>query len=322
MKKILIIQTAFIGDVILATPVIEEIKRLFPDAELDVLVRKGNESLLKPDSSLHQVMVWDKKNGKYRQLFRLAKIIRKNKYDMVINLQRFAASGWLTWFSKSPMRIGFDKNPFSFCYHKKIKHEIGNGKHETERNLELIADYGAKKELRPTLHFTSQQEEHVRSYKNGTYVCMAPSSVWFTKQLPEEKWIELIRKIESDTTVYLMGAPGDQEMCERILHQAGHPRSENLCGKLSLTESALLMRDAQMNYVNDSAPLHLASAMNAPVTAFFCSTLPEFGFGPLSDVSIIAQTQENLECRPCGLHGMKTCPKGHFKCGLTIPIKP
>ena len=92
-----------------------------------------------------------------------------------------------------------------------------------------------------------------------------------------------------------------------------------LSGELTLLQSAALMKDAQMNYVNDSAPLHIASAMNAPVTAFFCSTVPAFGFTPLSDNSKIVEVK-NLECRPCGLHGHKVCPKGNFKCGNEIEM--
>jgi ADP-heptose:LPS heptosyltransferase len=75
-----------------------------------------------------------------------------------------------------------------------------------------------------------------------------------------------------------------------------------------------------MNFTNDSAPMHLASAMNAPVTAVFCSTIPEFGFGPLSDDSMIIQTEEQLECRPCGLHGHEQCPEKTFNCAYTIPV--
>ena len=73
-----------------------------------------------------------------------------------------------------------------------------------------------------------------------------------------------------------------------------------------------------MNYVNDSAPMHLCSSVNAPVTAIFCSTVPSFGFGPLSENSRIIETKEELSCRPCGLHGFKTCPKGHFQCAESI----
>jgi ADP-heptose:LPS heptosyltransferase len=84
---------------------------------------------------------------------------------------------------------------------------------------------------------------------------------------------------------------------------------------LSLMESAALMKGAKMNYVNDSGPMHIASAMNASVTAFFCSTIPDFGFTPLSEISFIKQVDHDLDCRPCGLHGFNSCPKGHFKCG-------
>jgi len=82
----------------------------------------------------------------------------------------------------------------------------------------------------------------------------------------------------------------------------------------SLLQSAALMKGAIMNYVNDSAPLHLASAMNAPVTAVFLSTVPQFGFTPLSDNSSVCETSLDLPCRPCGLHGKGACPEGHFKC--------
>jgi heptosyltransferase-2 len=85
-------------------------------------------------------------------------------------------------------------------------------------------------------------------------------------------------------------------------------------------QSAALMKSARMNYVNDSGPLHICSAMNAPVTAFFCSTTPAFGFGPISDQSIIIESKLNLACKPCGLHGYKSCPKGHFDCGNSIFI--
>ena len=78
------------------------------------------------------------------------------------------------------------------------------------------------------------------------------------------------------------------------------------------------MKTAAMNYTNDSAPLHFASAMDATVTAIFCSTVPAFGFYPLSSKSFIVETNEKLTCRPCSLHGLKACPLGHFKCAYTI----
>jgi ADP-heptose:LPS heptosyltransferase len=89
---------------------------------------------------------------------------------------------------------------------------------------------------------------------------------------------------------------------------------------MNLLQSAALMKDAVMNYVNDSAPMHLASAMNAKTTAIYCSTVPEFGFGPLAEGARIAEVTEKLDCRPCGLHGFRECPLGHFKCGRDIEV--
>jgi heptosyltransferase-2 len=80
------------------------------------------------------------------------------------------------------------------------------------------------------------------------------------------------------------------------------------------------MKSATMNFMNDSAPMHLASSVDAPTTAIFCSTVTSFGFGPLSNNSIVVETKEKLDCRPCGLHGHKECPKKHFKCAENINI--
>ena len=175
---------------------------------------------------------------------------------------------------------------------------------------------------RPRLYPTKTQHEKVAGFQQSPYVCLAPTSVWFTKQFPLERWAQLIDGLDPNGTVYLLGAPGDQAALDQLKEQTNHAQVKNLAGKLSLLESAALMEKAQLNMVNDSAPLHLASAMNAPVLAFFCSTVPEFGFTPLSDRHWIAQTNENLDCRPCGLHGFAACPKGHFKCASTISLQP
>jgi len=140
LNKILVIQTAFIGDVILATSVLEKLHEKFLNARLDILVRNGNEILFDHHPYINQCIVWNKTNGKYKSLFSLISQIRKTKYDIVINLHRFASSGFITIFSDSKNKIGFDKNPFSFLFTKKVKHQIGNGLHEVERNHLLISE--------------------------------------------------------------------------------------------------------------------------------------------------------------------------------------
>ena len=128
--------------------------------------------------------------------------------------------------------------------------------------------------------------------------------------------MEFLRVLPAEYTVYLLGGPADQELCRSIVSETG--RGKDLSGQLSFLQSAALMKGAAMNYVNDSAPMHFASAVNAPVTAVYCSTIPGFGFGPLSDVKFMVEIKEPLDCRPCGLHGYKACPRGHFNCARHI----
>jgi len=318
--KILLIQTAFIGDVVLATSVLEKLHKFYPQADIDALVRKGNESLFTSHPFLHKVLVWDKQNSKLSNLLKIAKQVRSAKYDVVINLHRFASSGLIVFLSGAKERIGFDKNPFSFCYTKKVKHIIGNGKHEVERNGELIAYLTDNSKEMPRLYPQPSDEDAVKLYTGSPFICIAPSSVWFTKQFPAHKWIEFIKSIGNKYSVYLLGAVSDNALCEQIKLATASNKVTNLAGKLSFLQSAALMQHAAMNYVNDSAPMHLASAVNAPVTAIFCSTIPAFGFGPLSQRSFVVETAEKLSCKPCSLHGLKACPLGHFKCAETIAV--
>ncbi len=318
MKKVLVIQTAFLGDVILATALPEKIHRDFPDAKISMLVREGNESLLKDHPYLEEVLVWKKKQGKWRGVLQLIKTIRQRRYDAVFNLQRFFSSGIITVFSGASVKAGFQKNPLSFLFTHVTKHIIGDHRHEVDRNLSLLKGFVKEGKALPKLYPSDNDFLATASYKNNRYITMAPASVWFTKQLPENKWEEMIRNTTPGIIIYLLGAPGDHALCERLARI--NTLVINLAGKLSLLQSAALMRDASMNYVNDSGPLHLASAMNAPVTAFFCSTVPAFGFGPLSTQSFIIETPEKLECRPCGLHGYRQCPLQHFRCATTIVV--
>ena len=319
-KNILVIQTAFIGDAILATSILEKLHHSFPEARISLLVRKGNESLFQAHPFLSEVLVWNKNEGKYASLFNTLKQVKALKFDMVINLHRFASSGFITAFSGVKYKVGYSANPFSFMFSKKVKHVIGDGRHETARYNELIEDITDKTVSKPKLYPTPQDFDIVQKYKTGKYVCMSPSSVWRTKQLPEAKWIELCNGLPEDITIYLLGSKSDMGTCNSLKSKLKHQNSKVLAGELTLLQSSALIKDAQMNYVNDSAPLHLASATNAPVTAFFCSTVPAFGFTPLSDNSKIVEVK-NLECRPCGLHGVKDCPLGHFKCGFDIDVK-
>ncbi len=321
--KILVIQTAFLGDVILATAVVEKLKAYYPEAEYHFLLRKGNEAVLNNHSYLKKVWILDK-SKKYRNLVKLIKEVRKEKFDLVVNLQRFATTGLLTVFSGADMKIGFSKNPLAFSFDFAAKHEIGGeaNLHEVERNQKLISHLTDENPAKPAIYPSLEDFQKVKELKHKPYICMAPASVWFTKQWEKSKWVELINSLSKTYTIYLLGGPGDKTLCNEIRSMVAKKESvQVVAGELSPLASSALMKDATMNYVNDSAPLHFASAVDAPVVAIYCSTSPSFGFGPLGEKSTVIETKEKLPCRPCGVHGRKTCPEGHFKCAMTIRLE-
>lgn len=321
MQKILVIQTAFIGDVVLVTGLLEDLHLQYPHAILDILVRKGNEALFNAHPFLNEVLIWQKKEDKYSNLFKIINQIRQHKYDQVINVQRFAATGLITILSGAKETIGFDKNPFSLFFTKRIKHIFSKGDHalhEVERNFQLLENSTGLKASNPKLYPSLIDKAAIAVYTNQPFICIAPASVWFTKQFPVSKWISFLLELPKKYTIYLLGAHSDNPLCKEIAEALPEHQCIILAGKLNFLESAALMEKAVMNYVNDSAPMHFASAVNAPVTAIYCSTIPAFGYGPLSNNSNIVEIIEPLSCRPCGIHGKKACPETHFNCAMKI----
>lgn len=323
-KTILIIQTAFIGDTILASHFARAVKEHYPDSRIHFFLRKGNESVIQGLPTIEKTWVWDKKGGKTKNLFKLIKELRETHFDMVFNLHRHFNSGLVAALMKSPMKVGFRQNPLSFFYTRKINHQIPDprGWHEVQRNLELIPDFKIvdnPKIYKPELPLQEKNFQKIEPYLVDNYFVIAPASVWFTKAWSEEKFKELTQELVKRGKVYFVGAPEDKDLCDRI--RMNHPETLNLCGDLNLLDSAALMKSAKRVFVNDSAPLHLASSVNAKTTAIFCSTVPAFGYTPLADDSVVIDVGSSLSCRPCGLHGHKNCPLGHFKCSHDIDIQ-
>lgn len=322
MHKILVIQTAFIGDAILATSILEKLHHFYPNSQVDYLIRKGNESLFSNHPYIKNLWIWDKKGDKFKSQFRIIKKIRNEKYDLVVNCQRFTSSGIFTVLSGAKVTVGFKSNPLSFLFTQTHVHNF-DGLHETERNQKLITQFTdhilEKPKLYPDFRNIILPSDIEFDLQNQEFITISPSSVWFTKQYPKEKWIEFIEKVPAQTKIFLLGAKSDSQYNELIINSSKRKNGiYNLAGSFSLLQSAALMSKAKMNYVNDSAPMHLCSAVNAPVTAIYCSTVPKFGFGPLSDLSFIVETPQKLECKPCGIHGHAQCPLQHFECGYGI----
>ena len=334
MHRILVIQTAFIGDVVLATAMLENLHAAYPSAKIDILVRQGADELFTDHPYINEVHVWNKKKNKYQHLFQIIQTIRRINYDVVINVQRYLATGIITVLSGAKKTIGFDKNPLSFLFSEVVAHQFGLGAghetiyqgatihatsiHETSRNHALLASLTTAPVAKPALYPSAAHFAAVQKWQGAPYICMSPGSVWETKKMPAKNWIDLINAVPTNYTIYLMGAPNEKDLCAEILSGSSREGVINIAGQLNLLEAAALIKGARLNYVNDSAPMHLASATNAPVAAIYCSTIPAFGYGPLSDTQFVVETLEHLPCKPCGLHGKKACPLGHFNCGHTI----
>jgi len=322
-SKVLIIQTAFLGDAVLITSLLEKIRLESPCTSVHLLVRKGLEDIFKayPHDHLAQVWTYDKRN-KLNSWWSLRNELANEKFDQVFVAQRFFGMGLLSISIGAKKVIGFDKNPLSLFFDEKIKHEFGQGKHETERNTQLLTSWLGGALHKPFLDASLLNNFPV-DLQPKKYLCISPGSVWETKRFPVHKWIEFIRLLPLGQEIVLMGSAAEKHLSDKM-EQAftGSDRHiYNACGRFNLQEAIAVYQQCQMSFVNDSGPLHICSAVNTPTVAIFCSTIPAFGFGPLAEQHKIIEVREKLACRPCGDHGKKSCPEIHFNCANSIDVQ-
>lgn len=318
--RVLFIQTAFIGDAVLLSSMVRTWRQQRPDSTCEVLVRKGNGAMFAGHPDVAKVHEWAKVGrGRNRRLWQLLKAIRARKFDVVFNAHRHLSSGVLTAGSGAKFRVGYRTNPLSKFFTHRVLHRIGDGRHEAERLVDLLRavepNLAASEPLKPRLFPSRSEAEAAESALAGLvepFVLLAPGSQWFTKQWPPARWRRLVELLEADgRTVVLFGGPAEAETLRACLPESSAAR---MITHLSLMGAYALVERASVVVTNDSAPLHWASGANTPTLAVFCSTVPAFGFGPMADRAEIFESEEALDCRPCGLHGHKACPKGHFRC--------
>ncbi len=339
MEHFLVIQTAFIGDAILASSFVNLLKKFYPQAPIDIVVRKGNESLYHNHPQIQETLVWEKQISKTRNLLKIIKTVRKKKYSRVYNLQRFFSTGMMTAFSKAGATYGFRSNPLSLFFTHKISHRLGENSisgdnialHEVQRNASLFYSFEKKGplpasyELRPYLPVPSLMiEQTEQKLPFAKYVVLAPLSVWNTKQWPVSYWMELafgIIKKRPDLKIVVIGGKADRQTLTEIFQGMPEDSLFIAAGLFNLLESKAIIEKSHRVFCNDSAAMHLASSADIPTTAIYCSTVPFFGFYPLASNSSSIQVAEELSCRPCGIHGKHQCPLKHFKCGKNIPVE-
>jgi len=324
IEKILIIQTAYIGDVLLVSPLIRASQDLFPHASIDALVIPAAANGLENNPALHRLIIYDKRgrDAGVRSLLKLSGRLRHEGYDLVLVPHRSLRSAFLAWWTRAALRVGFATSSAAFLFTHRVVYD--RNRHEVERNLALLGALGREPGLVQPEIFPDEADrcavDQMLASLDGTceaLIAIAPGSIWATKRWPAESYRRLAEMIlAAGWHLVWVGSKGDRTLCAEI--SAGLSGSwHNGAGELSLRQSAELIRRAQVLVSNDSAPLHLASAVGTAAVAIFGPTIPEFGFAPLSAGSVIVQIE--LPCRPCSIHGGKSCPIATHKCMTGIP---
>ena len=320
----LVVQTSFIGDVVLTTPLIATLAAHGP---VDIVATRLGASVLAGNPCVRRLVVYDKR-GKDKGpagVLRTARAVRASDHDATAYLaQGSIRSAFLARVAGYKQRIGFDTSAGRLLYTRRIP--FNRAQHHAERLLRLALgpDGDVPRDmLRPRLYPSDADraavDELLGTVPNADrpLLALAPGSVWATKRWPY--YAELAAALRSTHRSVIVGSRDDAPLAAEIVRATGGDAMD-ASGRLTLLGSAELIGRCAVIVTNDSAPLHLASAMNTPTIAVFGPTVPAFGFGPLADASVTAE-HRSLHCRPCHPHGPMVCPLGHWRCMRDLSLE-
>jgi len=322
-EKILIIQTAFIGDVILVTPLLETLAQEFKELQLSVVVTPQGKEILDGNPNIHEIIVYDKK-GKDKGFFKFLNMVKKikgKKFDIAIIPHRYLRSNLLAYLAKIPTRIGFDTSTGSFLLTDKIPYL--KNKHEVERNLDLaqVITPGIKVGKRNlSIYLTDKEKEFAKEFlkvynvTNDFLIGFAPGSVWATKRWTTSGYAQVGDELSKmyQAKIIIFGSKNDIKLADEIKNKM-NTTPIIAAGKTNLKELSALIARCNLFVTNDTAPMHIAMAFNIPTVAVFGPTTLDIGFGPYGKNFVVVE-RKGLKCRPCSLHGPRKCPQKHFAC--------
>jgi heptosyltransferase-2 len=319
----LVIQTAFLGDVVLTTPLLEALATRH--GPVDIVTTPAAAPLVETHPAVRRVIPYDKRglDRGLPGLLRLARTLRAGRYDVAYLPHRSLRTAALAWLAGIHKRVGFEDGWRALYTERRGRPKQG---HEIDRLLAL-GGIETSSPPRPSVRITAADRaatEHLLRAQGirEPFVALAPGSIWGSKRWPYYR--ELATRLAERASIVTVGGPEDAALGAEIVQaveDGGHrSRAANTCGALTLRQSAELVRRAAVLVTNDSAPLHLAQAVETPTVAIFGSTIPAFGFGPRGPRDVVVELT-GLSCRPCSAHGPPACPLGHHRCMRDIPVE-
>ncbi len=317
-ESIVVVQTAFLGDVVLTTPLFRALRRCRPRAHIAALVTPEAAPLVEEDPHLDRVLTYDKKGGE--SLRSAVGTMRAQAPDLLVAPHRSQRSALLAIASGAGTRVGFADAGFRWLYNRQVPRPLEL--HEVDRNLALMEGVGCAADAsdrRLHVGYTEREAQAVAAVLREAGVAdgdrvlgLCPGSVWATKRWLPQGFAAVGRHFAArGWRVVVLGGPGDREVSAEVATAIG-PAAVAAAGVTPLKALAAWMDRLALLVSNDSAPLHVAAARNIPTVAVFGATTQDLGFGPFHPASRVVEVP--LECRPCGLHGGNACPRGHFRC--------
>ena len=326
-NNILIIRLSSIGDILLSTPFIRQVRQKFPEVKIDFVVKDIYKDLIKYNPHLDNVFSL-RLNKDKSELYELKQTLQERSYQIVFDLHNNLRSNYLKRHLKAALKRSIHKSKIKQSL--LVWFKINNYDKEIpipERYLAVGRDTGVEDDGNGLEIFwnddTGQSaREKARIEKlelDHPFVALAPGAGFFTKRWPVKKFETLIEIIQQEKKlpIVVFGGKEDNEI-GKILSQPDNVI--NLCGKLSLLETACLLSKGTALVSNDSGLMHMATAVKTPVVAIFGSTVKELGFFPFRSRSQVVENSI-LSCRPCSHIGRNKCPKGHFKCMEDISVQ-
>ena len=313
---VVVIQTAFLGDVVLTTPLLAALAAVH--GPVDVVTTPAAAALLETHPAVAAVIRYDKRGAErgLQGVWRLSRRLRRRGYLRAYLPHGSWRSAALARLAGIGERVGFADSPAAAAYTRRVVRPAHG--HEVERLLALAGGGAGTPPvlIAPTAEDVAEADRWLRERGIASgFVAIAPGSIWGTKRWPG--YGELVASL--DRPAVIVGSRDDAGLAHEVLALAPG-RAHNAAGELSLRVSAALLARAAVLVTNDSAPLHLATAVGTPIVAVFGPTVPGFGFGPRGPNDRVVE-HPSLACRPCSAHGPQVCPLGHHRCMRELSVE-